>query len=151
MPKTEMTSMVMIQDKSTGKVLVQNRIGDFKGYSFPGGHVEDDESFYDCAVREIKEETGLDVRGLKYCGVVHWSNSQTSDRYLVFLYKTADFSGELLFESNECKNLWMGLDELKQQNGEIAINEYLPLFLEDKYSEAFGSWHDKEPYEMIYK
>ncbi|MDD4494287.1 MAG: NUDIX domain-containing protein [Eubacteriales bacterium] len=56
MPKNEFTTMVMIQDKHTGKVLVQNRVKSWKGLSFPGGHVENGESFYDCAVREVKEE-----------------------------------------------------------------------------------------------
>ena len=151
MPKNEFTSMVMIQDSETGKVLVQDRIQDHKGYSFPGGHVDDGESFYDCAVREIKEETGLTICNLKYCGVVHWSNRKTFDRYLVFLYKTSDYSGELLPKSDEGENLWMEIETLRQQNGEIAINDYLPLFLEDKYCEAFGSWNDDEPWEIIYK
>ena len=41
MPKLEMTNMVMIQDKQTGKVLVQDRVKSWKGLSFPGGHIED--------------------------------------------------------------------------------------------------------------
>ncbi|MDR1465266.1 MAG: NUDIX domain-containing protein [Oscillospiraceae bacterium] len=66
MPTNEFTTMVMIQNKHTGKVLVQDRVKSWKGLSFPGGHVENGESFYDCAVREVKEETGLEVRDLKF-------------------------------------------------------------------------------------
>ena len=61
MLRTEMTNMVMIQDRQTSKVLVQDRIKSWKGLSFPDGHVEDNESIVDSAIREVKEETGLDV------------------------------------------------------------------------------------------
>ena len=71
MPKVELTNMVMVQDKTTGKVLVQERRKSWKGLSFPGGHVDEAESFVDSAVREIKEETGLDIKNLKSCGVFH--------------------------------------------------------------------------------
>ena len=70
----EIVTCVMIQNPETNEVLVQNRKRKYPGWSFPGGHVECGENFYDCAVREVKEETGLDVFKLNYCGVVHWVN-----------------------------------------------------------------------------
>ena len=38
------------------------------------------------ARRELKEETGLDIAELESCGVIHWCNKDTSDRYIVFCY-----------------------------------------------------------------
>ena len=151
MPKIEFTTMVMIQDKDTEKVLVQDRAKSWKGLSFPGGHVEDGESFYDCAVREVKEETGLDVCNLKSCGIIHWLNNKTFDRYLVFLYKTADYSSELITECDEGRNMWLTIAELQNTPSENQTPKYLPMFLENKYSEAFGLWNDYEPWEIVYK
>ena len=152
MPKNEFTTMVMIQNKTTGKVLVQNRIKSWKGLSFPGGHLEDGESFYDCAVREAKEETGLDVLNLKSCGIIHWLNKKTFDRYMVFLYKTTEYSGELISECNEGRNFWITVDEMQTTPSENQMpKNYLPMFLESKYSEAFGPWKDDEQWEIIYK
>lgn len=151
MPKLEITNMVMIQDPITGKVLVQDRVKSWKGWSFPGGHVEANESFADSAVREVKEETGLNVCTLKSCGVIHWLNNKTFDRYIVFLYKTTHYSGELIPECDEGRNFWTTLDELKNIPSGNGTPKYLPMFLEDKYSEAFGSWNDDEPWELIFK
>jgi len=151
MPKVELTNMVMIQDKITGKVLVQERIKSWKGLSFPGGHVDEGESFVDSAIREIKEETGLDIKNLKSCGVVHWSNNRTFDRYIVFLYKTANFDGELITEMDEGKNYWVNIDELKAQQTTNGFDNYLPMFFDDGFNEAFGSWNDDEPCEIVYK
>lgn len=36
------------------------------GLTFPGGHVEDHETFHDSVVREVKEETNLDIKTLAY-------------------------------------------------------------------------------------
>ncbi len=58
MAKTTLTTMVMIENRASGEVLVQDRLLSFKGLSFPGGHLDPGESLYACAVREIKEETG---------------------------------------------------------------------------------------------
>ena len=59
MAKVELTNMCMVYDKTTNRVLVQDRIKSWKGISFPGGHMEDGESIVESTIREIKEETGL--------------------------------------------------------------------------------------------
>ncbi|XP_071927573.1 nudix hydrolase 1-like [Coffea arabica] len=46
-------------------------------FALPGGHLEFGESFEECAAREVKEETGLDVRETEYLTV---TNSVFSER-----------------------------------------------------------------------
>ncbi|MCL2409555.1 MAG: 8-oxo-dGTP diphosphatase [Oscillospiraceae bacterium] len=145
---TELTTMVMIQNPETGEVLVQERTKKWPGLSFPGGKVDPGESFYDCAAREIKEETGLTVRDLQYCGIVHWCNKQTSDRYLVFLYKTESYSGELMAEFEAGRHFWSDWETLRATPPEKFSNEYVrlyPLFIDNGHSEAFIPWEEDEP------
>lgn len=136
--------MVFIENRNTDKVAVQYRTKNWAGYTFPGGHVKPGESFVDSAVREALEETGLAVRNLRGCGVIHWTNTKTHDRYLAFLYMTSDFSGEFLPESDEGKNCWMSVSELFAAPSENGLHEILYMFLHDEYSEAFGFWADDD-------
>ncbi|MDF2685588.1 MAG: hydrolase [Clostridia bacterium] len=149
--KIELTNMVMIQDIKNGKVVVQEREKSWKGIAFPGGHVEEGESFVDSAIREVKEETGLDVINLKSCGLIHWNNNKTYDRYMIFLYKTVDFKGTLIDRTEEGKVFWTSIDDIYKMNTATNFKEYLQMFLNDTYSEAFGSWNKDEDYKIIYK
>jgi len=147
----------MIQNPDTNEALIQNRKLKYPGWSFPGGHVERGESIYDCAVREVKEETGLEVSGLKYCGVVHWVNRDNDDRYLCFMYKTTEYSGELIASSEEGDQFWLGLDEMLGTPAEkfsSAEHYTLSLLFHEygKYSEAFVPWSgDASTWELRYK
>jgi 8-oxo-dGTP diphosphatase len=137
--------MIMIENKSTGKVLVLDRkISSWAGLTFPGGHVEWGESFYDAAVREAKEETGLDVKNLTLCGVVNWANKRGGDRYLEFLYKTNDFYGVLSEGTIEGNVLWMTPEELKSSDRlSPNFDMYLPIFFGGKYKELYFRWDGK--------
>ncbi len=148
MPNVELTAMCMIRDRESNKVLVQDRVKSWKGINFPGGHVEDGESIIAAAIREVKEETGLDVSNLKPCGIIHWYNEQTGERYLVFNFKTDTWSGELLTETEEGKVFWVEIDELAELNLAEGFGERLPMFLEDKYIEGFATWNDRRSSEM---
>lgn len=69
--KVEFTNMCMIQDND--KVVVINRkANDWPGITFPGGHVEDGESFTDAIIREIKEEINLNIYSPQLCGIKNW-------------------------------------------------------------------------------
>ena len=93
-------NMCMIEDKKNRKVLVQNRIkGGWTGIAFPGGHIEPFESITDSVIREIKEETGLDICNIKLCGVKDWC--EENKRSIVFLFKTSSYKGNLLERTEE--------------------------------------------------
>src|SRR5687767_6847471 len=51
-----------------GKVLLAKRKGSHGDgdYSMPGGHLEFGESLIDCAIRETKEETGIEIESIRF-------------------------------------------------------------------------------------
>jgi 8-oxo-dGTP diphosphatase len=56
-----------------GKVLIGKRKGSLgEGqYASPGGHLEHMESFADCAAREVKEETGMEITNVRFLRVLN--------------------------------------------------------------------------------
>lgn len=147
--RVELTNMCMIYDKETDRVVVQKRVKYWTGYTFPGGHVEAGESFAESAVREVFEETGLTVSDLECCGVIHWDNLDQDDheQYLVYLYRTEHFVGELVEATDEGSVEWMSLEELKAMDGEkLAPNfaEYLKLFLTPGWKELHAPWRSTD-------
>ena len=151
--------MVMVQDKSTGKVLVQERVKSWCGIAFPGGHLEPGESIYDSAIREIKEETGLDIKNLNPCGFMHWYNNKTEDRYFTFYFKTQEYSGDLLESTDEGRVFWADIADLPNMPLAENFKVYLEMFLNDDYSEAYCSWNEDmeidessdNPWGIVYK
>ena len=108
----ELTVLCLIQDKN--KILLQNRVKeDWKGYTFPGGHVEAGESFVDAVVREMKEETGLTVTNPKLVGIKQFPI--TDGRYIVLLFKATEFTGNVT-SSDEGDMEWIDIDELPNVN-----------------------------------
>ena len=58
--KVEFTNMCMVCDGSR-IVVIDRKKQDWPGVTFPGGHVEQGENEFQTALREVKEETGLDI------------------------------------------------------------------------------------------
>ena len=90
-----LTIMCMVY-KDDGSFLVMNRLKkDWPGLTFPGGHVEDDEYSEDACIREMKEETNLDISDIECMGHIEWNDLGDGLRHFAVLYRTNKFKGEL--------------------------------------------------------
>jgi len=141
--KSTLLNMCMIYDKVKNLVLVQDKVkndDEWGGYTFPGGHIENGESFTDSVIREVKEETGLDISDVSSCGLVNWYNEDEPERWLVFLYKTSNYKGKLLEETEEGKVFWMELNKFITSKKAPNMETYMKMFLEDKTNEAYATW-----------
>ena len=111
----------------------------------------------DCAVREVKEETGLDVNSLVLCGVVHWTHITTDRRYICFMYKTNAYSGDLIENCKEGDNTWINVRELHKLPREnfSSVPEIYALspLLHKKgdYNEAFIEQDDDSVLNILFK
>ncbi len=143
----ELTNMIMIENPDNGDVVVQKRVKYWTGITFPGGHIEKGESYIHSVIREAKEETGLDIKNPKLCGIVHWCHKNTDKRYFVLLFKTNEYSGTLLDKTDEGEVFWTSKESLNSFDLSPNFNEYLKVFLINK-TEAFGLHDDNGDEEM---
>lgn len=135
-------NMCMIRDGE--KVLVLDRKNpDWPGVTFPGGHVEKEESFVDAIIREVFEETGLTITAPQLCGTKQFQ-TEAGARYVVFFYKTTQFSGQLS-SSSEGEVFWIDRKDLSryplapdmEAMVEVMENEQLSEFY---YYKEDGNW-----------
>lgn len=108
----ELTVLCLITDGD--RMLLHNRIkNDWQGYTLPGGHVEPGESFVDAVIREMKEETGLDIMNPRLVGVKQFPIKD--GRYVVLLFKAIEFSGTVI-SSDEGQMEWVESNRLSEIN-----------------------------------
>lgn len=138
-----LTNMCMVEDDA-GNVLVEHRKGPhWPGVAFPGGHVEPGEAFAASVVREVREETGLEIDRLKLCGIRHFPK-EDGTRYIVFHYK-AKVCGGTLRPSEEGEVFWVSKECLSKYPLAKGFEEVYPLyfgetFVEDHWTKQDGVW-----------
>jgi 8-oxo-dGTP pyrophosphatase MutT (NUDIX family) len=113
--------VVLIKD---GRVLLLRRFntGYMDGnYSLPAGHVDKGETFMRCAIREAKEEIGveLDLKDLKIAHIMHrFSGEEWGDLgYRIDMFFTIEkWDGEIKnMEPEKCDDLsWHDLNSLPE-------------------------------------
>ena len=129
--RVELTTLCMVTRGDA--ILLQNRIKtDWRGYCFPGGHVEVGESIVDSVIREMKEETGLTIHSPKLCGIKQFPID--GGRYLVFFFRTDSFSGELS-ASEEGVVEWIRREDLTKITTVPDFMQMLQVFDDDTLTE----------------
>jgi len=123
-----LTALCMVTDGN--QILLQDRVKeDWRGFTFPGGHVEKSESFVQAIIREIKEETGLTIYNPKLCGIKQFP-TEDDERYVVLLFKTNLFSGNLC-SSDEGEMYWIDRADLPNTSVAEGFYDVLKVYDED--------------------
>jgi 8-oxo-dGTP diphosphatase len=101
---------VIIQD---GRLVVIKRGKEpYKGgWALPGGRIEDNETTEQCLVREMKEETGLDIVPVKLVGI--YSAPDRDPRGIIAAtYICKVVGGELKAGDDAAEAYWFDLDKV---------------------------------------
>ena len=144
MEKIILTNMCLIENKETNEVLVIHRIKNWCGIAFPGGHIEEGEPIVPSVIREIKEETNLDIFNLEFCGIRDWYDPTIKERNIVFMFKTFSFKGTLLENNIEGKLEWRQLNSIKKEEYASGLDLELGIFFEKDIHEYYSSYDMKE-------
>jgi len=95
-------------------------------WNFPGGHLDDNESILDGAIREVKEETGLDV---ELTGILSIQRSLLGENIVRIVLNAKEIGGNINYNKNEildCK--WVAIEEFKKMNTDTL--RVSPTFLD---------------------
>lgn len=106
---------------AAGRILLHRR-SDNGWWGLPGGGMEIGESVEECAIRETREETGLEVRVTRLVGVysdpahysVHRYPDGTAVQYLVIVYEAEVLGGELAVSEESTELRFFDPDDLPE-------------------------------------
>ena len=91
-----------------------------------GGKLEAGESTEECLVREVREETGLELDEYSYRGEIYFSAQGWEDE-IMYLYTATKFHGEMIRDCNEGELKWIPFQEIP----ELSLWEGDRVFLKD--------------------
>ncbi|QXE03043.1 NUDIX hydrolase [Terribacillus sp. DMT04] len=115
-----------------GEILLQKR-KDKEKWGFPGGAMDIGESVEETVIREVKEETGLDVKVDKLIGIYtkYFDEYPSGDKAqtVVFFFKLQAIDGSLNIEDDETLDLRFfspdKIPPLVNKQHEDALKDYL--------------------------
>lgn len=104
-----------IIEDAEGKILMALRgVYPKNIWVFPGGGVDFGETASDAFVREVKEETGIDIDNPEFITVHELIKPDLKIHRVIFFHRAKAGGGELKPSGDVAKLKWMTVDEIKK-------------------------------------
>lgn len=117
-----LTSAVLVEQDGKYLLCRRNKAAGFGKWIIPGGGVDFGETIQQAAVREIKEETGLDVELLKFIGAKEVIYTPHEYHSIIFFHTGKVTGGNLSPSDDASEAGFFTLDEIKK----LDVIESLP-------------------------
>ncbi|WHY78645.1 NUDIX domain-containing protein [Neobacillus sp. WH10] len=101
-------------------IIKENKPSAINKWNFPSGRIEHKEDILDAACREVKEETGFDVKLTGTTGIYNFISS--SNNQVILFHFTGEITGDSLkiVEDEIIDSKWIKVSELKNfDNNEL--------------------------------
>ena len=101
------------------------------GWSFPGGHVEQGESWAEALVRELREEVGITPLNFRLLRSIDDPNTTTDDPVVYHMYLVTDWRGgePAILDAEHSELRWF-TRAAAIALPDLALDDYRPLLLE---------------------
>jgi 8-oxo-dGTP diphosphatase len=119
--------LVLIINKNKNEFLSVSCKKDHTDFNLPGGKVEHNETYIEAGIREVKEETGIDVYNL------HYLYKDLDNDFEVITYYTFDYQGNIYTNENHIVK-WLPIYDLNKSKkwykyNSMIYNKYIDLKL----------------------
>ena len=102
--------------------MIKNTYGGFKQWMFPGGGINKNERPEEAVKREVMEEVGIEVEGLRKIG--EYTSNHEFKRDTVTVFRGMSRKKELVIDSSEISEAeWFKLNDLPE------VSEYSKLMI----------------------
>ena len=124
-------SIVVCSLIDDNNILLLKRIKcDYIGYwSFPGGKIEKREHALDAAIRELREESGIDAKVSNYLGLVseHLIEDGIHKQHFLLHFYELHTENPTIISGNEGRLAWFDLDTIENYKDTIIPSDYLMI------------------------
>lgn len=132
-------------------LLIERGLEPFKGmWAFPGGFLRMNETAEECILRELKEETGLELKSVKQLGTFSGINRDPRERVISIAFYSLSPNTEVHGGDDASKAHWWSLDDIPQLafDHDYILRQAMRKLRQDIHFEPVGFDLLKEQFTM---